>query len=95
MRSELIDLMVEGEYKYDVTSAPLVATKTKGLWRGFEVIDIDPQETIHGNRVKVHFDWLQVGMTRRVVVEECAIYAHGKTVIVTAENFWEEMRKHI
>lgn len=94
MRNELIALMETGEYKYTVFTAPLIATETRGLWRGMQVIDIDPQETIHGNRVKIHFEWLQVG-NRGAVAEDITIYAHGKTVTVTAETFWEEMRKHI
>lgn len=95
MRNELIALMETGEYKHTVYTAPLVASRTRGLWCGMQVIDIDPQETIHGNRVKIHFDWLQVGNRRNAVAEDIVIYAHGKSTKVTAENFWEEMRKHI
>lgn len=93
MLNELINLLVVGEYSYDITNTPLTQTPTRGMWQGESVVTIDGQETIHGNGIRIRFSTLYVGS--KAIAEDITFYAHGFSIRVSADKFWEELRKHI
>lgn len=91
----ILQILAVGQYNYKINDRTLKETTTRGLMVGSETVVIDPIETIHGNKVTIKCDWLQVGELGKTVAEEFTFTAHGRSTKVTGDRMIEELRKHI
>ena len=91
----ILEILAAGEYDYTHRIKDRQITKTRGLWQHGEVVIIPGKETIHGNKLTIHSESLQIGETGKLITEEFIFMAHGRGVTVSADRMIEELRKHI
>ena len=91
----ILEILAAGEYQHTAHHSVLVQSNTRGLWSGTTSVEIDHVETIHGNRVTITYNWLQVGATGKIVAGDYHFRAHGRSRQVTGDRMIEELRKHI